>query len=1221
MIIRQKLENRRGAFELECYGLCFLLLVASSLRLPAQADLKLQVSWPVRMWVVGGTNSFVLTLTNQGPDTASGVLLTNQLPRTFALCGVVLGQGTWSNDAATVYCDLGDLTNQQSTIVTVTAVPNAGGTVTNLAGVLSGTADTNVVNNLVQTTDYVRLPYLRASSTSVIEGDEGLTNATFAVWLDSPSPQPVSLNYYTVNQTATAGLDFIATNGVLLFSPGVLTQTFCVPVIGDRLYESDPKIFGESFRIGFSNAVNATFADQLRWVTCTIVDDDPMPSLTVNDISVVEGQSGTTQALFNIALSAPSGMPTTFTFATADETATAGVDYLRTLGSRTLPAGQTNWAVSVAVSGDTEPEPDEVFRLVLSNPVNATLARTQAFCTILTDELVLSVPAVVQENAGLIPKAASISICSPMSADLVVGLNSSQPGLITAPAAVAIPAGATNTCFDLVVQDDLLLNGSRTAVLAASAFRHADTQTAITIHDNETTILTLQLPAVVEEGSGSCTGLVSAAVAPDEDVMVTLSSSNTNRVQPPGTVLLSAGQTSAEFVMQLPNDLQIDGNEIVMLTAHVENWTDGTANMLVLDLTNLTLTIPTPLLEGQWATGAVRVTASAPTNQSITLSASDSSVLAVPASIEIPAGELSASFTCQAVEDSVYRGNQTVSVIAAAPWFRSASNSVTVLENDPHHFTISRVPVSREAYVYYYDLVLTACDQAGAPLGGFNGQATLTATGLDGSVDVGPGATSAFSEGVCTQYYYFHSWDNNVRLAVSDGHGHTAQSNPFNIRRPNHHTLDYYVNDLAWDSVRGWICASIMDAWSSPSNCIAFINPYTGKLESTLYVGPGPGKLAISDDSRYLYIGLTGTNLVRRLDLATGTVDLEFSLGEYVYGGGYFRTPRYVEDMHVMPGSPEVVAVCRMLPGVSPRAAGVALYDHGVQRPAVYGDVPSFGPNVIEFGASPTRLYGYDTQVSTFTFHRMYALSSGVVPGDGVSLMTGYNLDFHSGNGRVYVSNGQVFNPESCALVGGVSGGWHIPAPNLGLVLVLPSPDRLLIYRESDLALLQQEYIPNCGGTVGSGIRWGSAGVAFRVTNNDFALYIIQSDFLTDLDGNGLPDDWERQHFGAAGTPPGGPDADPDHDGMTNYAEYVAGTDPLDPSSALRLDKIDWEGGSVVIEVPSIVGRCYRLERTSKFQSAIWSPVDELPGTGEVLHFRDTASGSDGAFYRLQVFF
>ena len=125
-----------------------------------------------------------------------------------------------------------------------------------------------------------------------------------------------------------------------------------------------------------------------------------------------------------------------------------------------------------------------------------------------------------------------------------------------------------------------------------------------------------------------------------------------------------------------------------------------------------------------------------------------------------------------------------------------------------------------------------------------------------------------------------------------------------------------------------------------------------------------------------------------------------------------------------------------------------------------------------------------------------------------------------------------------------------------------------------------------------------------------------------DDDHDGMPDAWETEHFGSPGTIDGDPAADPDQDGLSNSAEYVAGTDPRDASSTIRLEVSRLFGGVVRLECHSQSGRCYRLESTSDLATGVWKTVDELPGTGETLRFLDSAPVVDPSrFYRLRVFF
>ncbi len=110
------------------------------------------------------------------------------------------------------------------------------------------------------------------------------------------------------------------------------------------------------------------------------------PALSINDITLTEGNSATTAATFTVSLSEASVQTVTVNYATADDTATAGTDYQSSTGTLSFAAGQTTQGVSVQVNGENLSEEDESFFVNLSNPTNATLFDAQGEGTITNDD-------------------------------------------------------------------------------------------------------------------------------------------------------------------------------------------------------------------------------------------------------------------------------------------------------------------------------------------------------------------------------------------------------------------------------------------------------------------------------------------------------------------------------------------------------------------------------------------------------------------------------------------------------------------------------------------------------------------------------------------------------------------------------------------------------------------------------------------------------------------
>jgi len=111
------------------------------------------------------------------------------------------------------------------------------------------------------------------------------------------------------------------------------------------------------------------------------------PSLSINDASVVEGNSGTTNENLTVTLSAAASTTVTVGYATADGTATkADGDYQSASGTLAFTSGQTSRTLSVAVNGDAKVEPAETFYINLSGAVGATIADGQGVGTITNDD-------------------------------------------------------------------------------------------------------------------------------------------------------------------------------------------------------------------------------------------------------------------------------------------------------------------------------------------------------------------------------------------------------------------------------------------------------------------------------------------------------------------------------------------------------------------------------------------------------------------------------------------------------------------------------------------------------------------------------------------------------------------------------------------------------------------------------------------------------------------
>ncbi len=314
---------------------------------------------------------------------------------------------------------------------------------------------------------------------------------------------------------------------------------------------------------------------------------------------------------------------------------------------------------------------------------STTIGVVEAFDT----PVFVSIPASATEG-GPSPLVGRVSLPGNVSSSVTVTLGSSDPTEVTVPASVVIPAGTNAALFNLTILDDTVLDGSQSVTISATVPSFATGIGVIVVHDNETATLSLSPPpGPVAEGIGSYSAVVSVSAAPAKSVTVMLSSSDTSEIQVPPSVTIPAGQVMASFNVAVVDDTEIDGTQTATITAHVQNWTDGTTTVNVTDNENrlLTVSLPVQASEGNGTlanAGSVQISGILTSNLVVSLSSSDLSELLVPATATILAGQTLGRFNLTLVDDAIIDGNQAVTVTAQAAGWVDGSAMMTVLDDE-----------------------------------------------------------------------------------------------------------------------------------------------------------------------------------------------------------------------------------------------------------------------------------------------------------------------------------------------------------------------------------------------------------------------------------------------------------------------------------------------------------------------------------------------------------
>jgi len=260
---------------------------------------------------------------------------------------------------------------------------------------------------------------LSIADSSILEGDSSAVTAVFTVTLAPTSTAIVEVDYATIAGSATSGVDYTSESAALTFNPGETEKYIQIDILGDFDDEAD-----ETFDVQLSNPVNADLLDDNA--IGTIIDNDGLPTLSIADQEILEGNTGSISLQFEIVLSPASASMVTVEYDTADGAATAGEDYTPTSGMLNFQPGETSQMISIDILGDIVDEGvSEDFSVQLSNPSNANTTIDIASGTIIDDdEARLSQglgPRVTEGDSGHTPAVFTITLSTP--ADFVISVD------------------------------------------------------------------------------------------------------------------------------------------------------------------------------------------------------------------------------------------------------------------------------------------------------------------------------------------------------------------------------------------------------------------------------------------------------------------------------------------------------------------------------------------------------------------------------------------------------------------------------------------------------------------------------------------------------------------------------------------------------------------------------------------------------------------------------
>lgn len=316
--------------------------------------------------------------------------------------------------------------------------------------------------------------------------------ATIVVTMNTTNVNPVTVEFATSDDSATAPADYADTTGTVTIAAGQTTGTADIALNDDALDEND-----ETFNVTLSNPNGATIADGAGVVTIT--DNDNPPTVSVSGATVAEADGASVE--FTITLSPVSGLDVVVEYTTADGSAEAGSDYVAKSGSVTIPAGQTQAIVAVMINNDDVAEDSETFSMTLSNPTNATLGTSSANSTI-TDDEVASVT-ITPETANISENGSEtfvVTLSAEPSSPVTITFASQDTGeCVSAVSSVVLDSSNwdTGASFDIEGVQDSEADGNQSCTVTVDADTNAAQFSTVDPDDLTVTILDTAIPTAI----------------------------------------------------------------------------------------------------------------------------------------------------------------------------------------------------------------------------------------------------------------------------------------------------------------------------------------------------------------------------------------------------------------------------------------------------------------------------------------------------------------------------------------------------------------------------------------------------------------------------------------------------------------------------------------------------------------------------------------------------
>lgn len=314
----------------------------------------------------------------------------------------------------------------------------------------------------------------------------------------------------------------------------------------------------------------------------------------------------------------------------------------------------------------------------------------------------------------------------------------------------------------------------------------------------------------------------------------------------------------------------------------------------------------------------------------------------------------------------------------------------------------------------------------------------------------------------------------------------TCPAPPAQAQEPSFRIVPLAANRLIYDAKRKKIYATVGDTGPGDRvNCVTIVDPLTGKIGPSVYVGSSPGTMCLSDNNEYLFVSVRNGGDIRRIRLSSFTQDETYAMGD-----------RHVSDILPVPGLPNAFIAHRS--NFAPYTDSLGLYVNG----KLVGHEAGCASTLAQ-GISPLRLFTYQNHISTWNFDGYDIATDGQITriGHTDALVQGAYGLAGSINGQVIIGHYILADPETRKMTGAI----HLGGKE-GTFLFDPRTDFIATLTDDghggqNMALSNAHTYSPAGnfdlktgvpGGVGSPICWEEDGFAY-ITNGRIVIFRLKT--------------------------------------------------------------------------------------------------------------------------------